>query len=64
MKKELAFFTKNLDIGGIERAVINYVNNIDKTKYNVTLFLEKKEGIYLDNINKDININIKEIKIQ
>lgn len=56
MKKELAFFTKNLDIGGIERAVINYVNNIDKTKYNVTLFLEKKEGIYLDNINKDIKI--------
>ena len=57
MKKNIAFFAKNLDIGGIERAIINYVNNIDYSKYNVTLFLEKKEGIYLSEINKNININ-------
>lgn len=56
MKKKIAFFTKNLDIGGIERAIINYVNSIPKDKYEVTLFLEKKEGIYLNQINKDIKI--------
>jgi len=65
MKKKIAFFTKNLDIGGIERAVINYVNNIDKTKYDVTLFLEKKEGIYLDSVlenAKVIDVNISSCK--
>ena len=41
MKKKIAFFTKNLDIGGIERAIINYVNNIDKEKYEIYLFLDK-----------------------
>lgn len=65
MKKNIAFFAKSLDIGGIERAIINYVNNIDYNKYNVTLFLENKEGIYLNEINKNINIiefNISESK--
>lgn len=65
MKKDIAFFAKSLDIGGIERAIINYVNNINYNKYNVTLFLEKKEGIYLNEINKNINIiefNISESK--
>lgn len=56
MKKNIAFFTKSLDIGGIERAIINYVNNIDYNKYNVTLFLENKEGMYLNEINKNVNI--------
>jgi len=61
MKKKIAFFTKNLDIGGIERAIINYVNNIDKEKYEVYLFLDKAEGIYLDQVSKEvkiINLNI------
>lgn len=56
MKKRIAFFAANLDVGGIERAIINYVNNIDKSKYQVTLFLEKKEGIYLNDIDRDIEI--------
>lgn len=56
MKKDIAFFAKSLDIGGIERAIINYVNNIDYNKYNVTLFLENKEGIYLSEINKNVNV--------
>ena len=66
MKKKIAFFTKNLDIGGIERAIINYVNSIPKDKYEVTLFLEKKEGIYLNEIDNDIKIidfNVSENKI-
>lgn len=56
MKKRIAFFACNLDVGGIERAIINFVNNIDKSLYDVTLFLEKKEGIYLDNVNSDVKI--------
>lgn len=65
MKKKIIFCTKNLDIGGIERAAINYVNHLDKSKYEVYLYLSKKEGIYQDAINKDIkilNFNIAEDK--
>lgn len=56
MKKKIIFCAKNLDIGGIERAVINYVNYLDKSKYEVYLYLSKKEGIYQDSINEDIKI--------
>ena len=56
MKKKIAFFSYNLDIGGIERAIINYVNLIDYQKYDVTLFLEKKEGAYINDVNSKIKI--------
>ena len=55
-KKKVIFLSYNLDIGGIERAVLNYVKEIDKTKYEVYLMLEKKEGIYLDEVPKGVKI--------
>ena len=56
MKKKIALFSTKLDIGGIERAAINYVNLIDKTKYDVTLFLEKKGGAFQNEVSSDVKI--------
>ena len=36
-KKELLFTGVNLDIGGIEKSLVNLVNKIDKDKYKVTI---------------------------
>lgn len=55
-KKKIIFLTYNLDIGGIERAILNYVKFIDKDKYDVYLMLEKKEGIYLNEIPSNIKV--------
>ena len=41
---KVAFLTKNLDIGGIERAILNYLNYMDKLKYDITLFLDEGEA--------------------
>ena len=60
-KKYLLFAAYNMDIGGIEKALLNLVNRIDTTKYNVTIILENKTGIFLDKVNKDINI--RELKV-
>ncbi len=60
-KKKLLFTAYNLDIGGIETALINLLNNINYDKYEVTLILEKKEGIFLKDLNK--NVILKEIKV-
>ena len=65
MKKNIAFFCDRLALGGIGRAMINYANMIDKEKYDVTLFLNKKDGIYLNDISDDVRIislNISESK--
>ncbi len=56
MKKKIAFFARGLGLGGIGRACINYVNLINKEKYDVTLFLEKKEGLFLDDIDSSVHI--------
>ena len=56
MKKKIIFGTYNLDIGGIETALVSLLNNIDYSKYDVYLFLVKKEGIFLDQISKNVKI--------
>lgn len=54
--KNIAFCSYNLDIGGIETALISLLKNIDYTKYNVTLFLVKKEGIFLKEVPEQVKI--------
>ena len=55
--KKLLFSAVSLDIGGIENALVNLLNYLAGTdKYEITLFLEKKEGIFLDKIDKKIQI--------
>lgn len=56
MKKKVVFFAKDLNIGGIERAVLNYVKYIDKSKYDVSLFLEEATGIYIDEVPENVEI--------
>lgn len=56
MKKKLLFTAYTLGLGGIEKALVNLLNHIDYTKYEVTLILEKKEGIFLDEIPKEVKV--------
>lgn len=60
-KKELLFTGYNLELGGIENAMLNLVNRIDKEKYNITIVLEEKRGLFLDQIDK--KVNVKELKV-
>ena len=60
-KRDLLFAAVSLDIGGIEKALVNLVNKIDLKKYNITIVLEEKKGIFLNKV-KD-GIIIKEIKV-
>lgn len=56
MKKKILFTAYSLDIGGIESALINMLKMFDYNKYDVTLLLEKKEGIFLDDVPKEVKI--------
>lgn len=56
MKKKLLFTAYSLGLGGIEKALINLLNRLDYNKYEVTLILEKKEGMFLDLIPSDVKI--------
>lgn len=54
--KKLLITGYNLDIGGIETSLINLLKRLDLKKYEITLVLEKKEGIFLNQVPKGIKV--------
>lgn len=60
-KKTLLFTGVDLRIGGIEQALVNLTNKIDKDKYQVKIILEKKEGELLEKL--DDSIIVEELKV-
>ena len=54
--KKLLFGTYSLDIGGIEKALVILVNKLQEKGYDITLVLEKKQGIFLNEIDPKIKI--------
>lgn len=60
--KRLLFSAVSLETGGIEKALVTLLNYLShqrsngKSKYEITLVLEKKEGIFLNELNKNIKI--------
>ena len=54
--KELLFAAYSLDIGGIEKSLVTLTNYLQKRGYQITIILEKKQGIFLKELNKDIKV--------
>ena len=54
--KKLFFATHNLDLGGIETALVTLVNDLSEKGYNITIALEKKEGVFLNRLSKKIKV--------
>lgn len=59
--KKILIASYSLGFGGIETSLINLLKNFDLKKYKVTLVLEKKEGVYLNDVPKEVEI--KEYKV-
>lgn len=53
--KKLLFSAVSLEVGGIETALVTLLNYL-ASQYEITLILEKKQGIFLDSLNPNINI--------
>lgn len=54
--KKILITSYNIDIGGIETALLNLLKKLEHKKYDITLVLEKKEGIFLKDIPKGIKV--------
>lgn len=55
MRKRILFVALSLKTGGIERALVEQLNNIDYKKYDVDLFLFSKIGAYLADLSPSVN---------
>ena len=47
MKKNIVFVIPSLTAGGAEKSLVNLLNTIDYTLFNVDLVLLHKKGIFL-----------------
>lgn len=54
--KKVLFVINNLSGGGAERILVNILNNLNSNNIEPTLYLFEKEGKYLKDLNKNINI--------
>ena len=59
MKKKLLFYNGSLRMGGIERVLVEVLQNIDKSKINIDLVIEdetKTLNVFEKDIPKEIEI--------
>ena len=53
--KKILFSAYSLDVGGIETALITLLKELSK-EYEITLVLEKKQGIFLEQVPENVDI--------
>lgn len=56
MKKKILFIMPALPGGGAEKVLIDILKNFDYRTYTVTLLLEFREGVYLNDVPKEVRI--------
>lgn len=56
MKKKILFLMETLTGGGAEKVLVDLLNNIDYDKYDVELIVFYNQGIYFDQINKNVKV--------
>ena len=54
--KKIIFFSRDLNIGGMEKALVSLLNALAEKKYQITLVLTNKEGVLLQHLNESIRV--------
>lgn len=55
--KNILFLMKSMQGGGAEKVLLNILKNMDYQKYNISLVLVFNEGIYLNDIPKNVKVS-------
>ena len=56
MKKKILFALKNLNIGGVEKALLSQLSEISREEYDIDVLLLEKNGGFLDQLPNDVNL--------
>lgn len=54
--KKIAIFQSDLNFGGIQKSLINLLNNIDYKKYEIDLYLTSKDNVFMSDLNKNVKV--------
>lgn len=56
MKKQILITNGHLRIGGVEKSLVNFLNAIDYSKYDVDLLLFEGTGEYIAEVPEEVNV--------
>ena len=56
MKKKIAIVFNRMIVGGAEKALLNFLDALDKERYDITLFTLDDKGAYFDEIPDNVTI--------
>lgn len=62
MKKQILVASYDLEVGGVERSLISFLNNFDYEKYELDLLLYNHSGEFMTLIPKEVNLLKENIK--
>ncbi len=54
--KKIAIFSNDLSVGGIQKSLLNLLNSIDFTKYQIDLYLLKNNNFYQEQIPSSVKV--------
>ena len=60
-KKKILLASYDLGVGGIESALVSFIKNINDDTNEITLYLEKKSGLLLNEIPKDVRVRSQKV---
>lgn len=55
--KQVIFFAKHMEIGGLEKSLVNLLNRLDHSEYQVYLVLEERHGPLLEQLDPRIQVS-------
>lgn len=55
-KKRVLFMISNLDSGGVSKSMVNLLNEIDRKRYDINLWVGTPSGLYSDLLPKDLRV--------
>lgn len=56
MKIKILFIMTNLCGGGAEKVLVDIINNMDFERFEITLFILRKEGVYLNKLDDRVTV--------
>lgn len=56
MRKKLLFINGHLNVGGVERSLVDLLNWIDYSKYDIDLLLLENKGDYSSELSPNVNV--------
>lgn len=55
-RRRIAFFSNNLELGGVQKSLVNLLNELDYSRYSVDLYITNRKNFFQKSIPREVNV--------